>query len=373
VKVRRSDSELVEEARRGSQQAFAELVARYKDAVYGVAFHRLGDFEDARDAAQEAFIKAYVQLPRLRKTARFGPWLYRMAETTALNLARGRRSHLTLEAAADLPAAASAPQDRAEQTELARQVNEALATLTEPTRLAVILRYVNGYSHDEIAAFLGASPGAVRTRLSRAKQQLRKEMVRTMGDALKSAAEEMSLSEQFLAGAVAALRAFGPPTASRTMTVKPGSPEPVKAGPDWTEVWAEEVRKHMAAHPDEVFCWNLTVGQGKFQHCRGGIAFVSRAAELETQRFGAAVRALAAGSRLALLHRLARGPASLSQLSRELGRAEGELAEDLAFLEEWKAARREADQDYVLTWLGADVVCLLWHLETVHEMPPRDS
>ena len=178
---RRSDSALVAAAQAGDQAAFGELVGRYLDAVFGVAYHRLGDFEEARDAAQEAFIKAYTKLSALRSGGRFSNWLYRIADRTAISAAR-RRQEVPLPLLEVQTAKSSAAAD---QSEIGRQVREALATLTEPTRLAVILHYVNGYSHAEVARFLGVSSGAVKTRLCRARSQLRKEMVGMVEEKLK--------------------------------------------------------------------------------------------------------------------------------------------------------------------------------------------
>jgi RNA polymerase sigma-70 factor (ECF subfamily) len=176
----RSDEELVRGARAGSQQDFGELVARYKDAVFGVAFHRLQDFEEARDVTQEAFVKAFQGLGRLRRPAAFANWLYRIAEGTSVDFARRRRDELPLEAATEVAAGSSQSGDG-----VAEQVREALATLPEATRLAVTLHYVNGYSHGEVAEFLGSTAGAVKTRVSRGKARLRGEMAEMVEETLK--------------------------------------------------------------------------------------------------------------------------------------------------------------------------------------------
>ena len=195
---RHSDGDLVTATLGGDQAAFGELVARYKDAVFGVAFHRLGDFEDARDVAQDAFVKAYVNLPKLRDGAAFSHWLYRIAEGTAVDVLRRRRSDVSLESpdalSADLGTAGfSLPLHSphmphspvGDDALVARQVREALAQLPEPDRLAVVLHYVNGYSHAEVAEFLGTTAGAVKTRVSRAKAKLRKEMAEMVETKLK--------------------------------------------------------------------------------------------------------------------------------------------------------------------------------------------
>jgi RNA polymerase sigma-70 factor (ECF subfamily) len=181
----RSDGELVGATLAGQEDAFGELVARYKDAVFGVAFHRLGDFEEARDAAQDAFLTAYLNLGKLRQPTSFAHWLYRIADGAALDALRRKRGEVSLEVAGDLRAPLPTTEDRAEQAELARRIKEALATLSEATRLAVILHYVNGYSHAEVASFIGTTPGAVKTRLSRAKSRLQGELAEMVEEKLK--------------------------------------------------------------------------------------------------------------------------------------------------------------------------------------------
>ena len=182
---RRGDGELVEATIEGKQEAFGELVARYKDAVFGVAFHRLGDFEEARDVAQDAFVKAYLSLSKLRDGAAFSHWLYRIADGTAVDAARRRHGEVSLEDPDALDANHVLPSPTGDDALVARQVREALAQLAEPDRLAVVLHYVNGYSHAEVAQFLGTTPGAVKTRVSRAKAKLRKEMAEMVEAKLK--------------------------------------------------------------------------------------------------------------------------------------------------------------------------------------------
>jgi RNA polymerase sigma-70 factor (ECF subfamily) len=183
----RSDRDLVARALEGDQQAFGVLVARYRSAVVGVAFHRTGSFEDARDIAQETFIKAFGNLPKLRKPESFASWLYHIADLTALSIARRPRREVPLPSVEALVS----PAPQAEVSELTEQVREALAALDEPTRLAVVLHYIDGYSHAEVANFLGTTAGAVRTRVSRAKSRLREEIMSETERALKEAVERV--------------------------------------------------------------------------------------------------------------------------------------------------------------------------------------
>src|SRR3954452_19483397 len=85
-----NDADLVRRARQGDTEAFTLLVERYRDAIYGLAFHELHDFEDARDVAQEAFIQAYLHLDQLRDPDRFGPWLRQVTVNQCRSWRRSR-------------------------------------------------------------------------------------------------------------------------------------------------------------------------------------------------------------------------------------------------------------------------------------------
>jgi len=176
----RGDAELVREALAGRQEAFGILVERYKDAVFGAAFHRLGNFEEARDAAQETFVKAFRNLGKLKRPEAFANWLYRIAAGTALDAVRRRRGEVSLEEVGEVREASQSGEDG-----IGEEVREALGALPEATRLAVILHYVDGYSHAQVAQFLGATEGAVKTRVSRGRAKLREEMAGMVETKLK--------------------------------------------------------------------------------------------------------------------------------------------------------------------------------------------
>ncbi len=191
------DAHLVGAALAGDAGAFEELARRYRDAVFGIAFHRLGDFEAARDVAQEALVTAYVDLPMLREPARFAHWLYRITTAAAITEVRRRRPALPLDAAEHLLPAGpqSDPAEAFERAERSRQVRGVLAGLPEPDRLAVILHYVNGYSHEEIGGILGATVPAVKSRVHRARRRLREEMLAMVESNLKSEARGVEFGE----------------------------------------------------------------------------------------------------------------------------------------------------------------------------------
>jgi RNA polymerase sigma-70 factor (ECF subfamily) len=169
--MRPTDEQLVARVRQGEREAFGELVDRYRDMVYGLGYYLTGDFEAARDLAQEAFLQAFVKLRQLREPEKFAGWLRKIAAN--VQRAQARRPQVSTVA---LEAAATTA-DARPPSETKVVVREALARLRAPERLALTLAYVDGYSQAEIAGFLGVRPGTVKTRLARARQHLRTEVV----------------------------------------------------------------------------------------------------------------------------------------------------------------------------------------------------
>jgi RNA polymerase sigma factor (sigma-70 family) len=174
------ETELVERAQRGEVVAYEELVRRYQDLAVRTAFLASGGADDAEDAAQEAFVKAYRSLGRFRAGSPFRPWLLRIVANEARNRRRSanRRSGLALRAAEDRrsPDAAPSPEaavlDRETQAFLLRAV-EALPT---SDRDVVVARYLLDLPEAETATMLGIPSGTVKSRLSRALARLRQRL-----------------------------------------------------------------------------------------------------------------------------------------------------------------------------------------------------
>lgn len=172
-----TDGELVQRAREGDHEAFGQLVDRYRDMVYGLGYHLTGEFEAARDLAQEAFVQAYIKLRQLRAPERFAGWLRQIT----LNLRRTQlRRREVVTVALEAEDQLSSPNPQPSETEVV--VREALSKLRSPERLALTLRYISGYSHSEIGEFLGVRPETVKARLARARQHLRKEVMAMVDD-----------------------------------------------------------------------------------------------------------------------------------------------------------------------------------------------
>jgi RNA polymerase sigma factor (sigma-70 family) len=166
-----TDEAIVRRVRRGDREAFARLVDRYRGMVYGLAFHHLGNIEDARDVAQETFVNAFGRLNQLRDPTRFAPWL-RQVTTNACRAWR-RRDRPTQELPEDLPAR----DDAASRTETRLVVEAALACLSPATRRTLMLFYAEERSLAEIAAFLGVPVTTIKSRLRDARARLRKELL----------------------------------------------------------------------------------------------------------------------------------------------------------------------------------------------------
>ena len=178
---------LVTRARRGDLDAYGEVVGRLQDMAYGYAYSILGDFHLAEDAAQEAFIEAYRDLPKLKEPAAFVGWLRRIVQRRCGRLTRGRRiPTVPLDAAGGLASAEEGPGPIAEARERTEAVLAGIRSLPGNERTATTLFYIGGYSHEQIADFLDVPTGTVKSRLHAARKRLKERMTAMVGSTLKS-------------------------------------------------------------------------------------------------------------------------------------------------------------------------------------------
>jgi RNA polymerase sigma-70 factor (ECF subfamily) len=170
-------TDLVVAAKAGDKAAFSELVRLTYVDTYTLALRLTGDEEDARDVAQEAYLRAYKGLRRFRGDARFTTWLYRITANCASNQLgkRSRHRHEDLEESgqpADLDPAID-PEGRADAADLKVRLESALDDLPAKLQAVVVLRDVYGLSHEAIASELGISESAAKVRLHRARRKLK--------------------------------------------------------------------------------------------------------------------------------------------------------------------------------------------------------
>lgn len=169
-----TDADLVERARSGDDVAFGALVDRYAEVAFRSALLICRDADEARDAAQEGFIRAHRALGRFRPDAELRPWLLRIVGNAARNRRRGagRRSGLAMRLAPATRVGASA-EDELLASERRRELLSAIDAMREDDRVVITLRWFVDLSESEMAAVLDCPRGTVKSRLSRAMERLR--------------------------------------------------------------------------------------------------------------------------------------------------------------------------------------------------------
>ncbi len=175
------DSQLIEETLSGQSAAFGQLVLKYQDRLYNTVMHVSGNTEDSRDIVQDAFVQAYVKLSTFRGGSAFYTWLYRIAFNVAISHKRKKRSTLSIEQARETSGIEPkdnevGPHGKREVNERRGQVREAIAELNEEHRAVLVLREIDGCCYDTIAEILDVPIGTVRSRLHRARLQLRDQL-----------------------------------------------------------------------------------------------------------------------------------------------------------------------------------------------------
>ncbi len=169
-----SDLDLVRAA--GDEvEAFAELVRRHQDFVFGAVLRVVRDRTQAEDLAQEAFLRAYRGRDRFRGDAAVRTWLYRIATNLAMNAVTRRREYPT-ESVPEQPVAVAGPAGHVEAAALRAHLLEAIETLSDELRVPLLLRERRNLSYQEIASATGLPLNTVRTRILRARRALRPQM-----------------------------------------------------------------------------------------------------------------------------------------------------------------------------------------------------
>jgi RNA polymerase sigma factor (sigma-70 family) len=217
------DARLVEAALGGDKDAFAALVTRHWATAVALAARVLGTPDLARDAAQEAAVAALVGLDRLRAPASFGAWFCGITLNVARGWARQLRTERPAVIGGQAPDRAShepGPDERAELAELAATVRAAVAQLADGQRDAVLLFYLQGLTHREVAAELAISVGAVKARLHQARAALTPVLVPLASGQARGSSQEV------------------PPTRSK----EPVMMTTTAGGPAWAEVSVTDIR-----------------------------------------------------------------------------------------------------------------------------------
>ena len=186
-----SDRELLERCRAGEAAAFDVLVDRYAGRAYQIAYGVLGNREDAEEVAQDVFVRVHRALQRFRGDSEFSTWMYRIAVNLARNKYRWNKSRggnraISIDApiegrdgetsGMDLPENRPGPDEETQLAEFQQNVTEELEKLPPLYREALVLRNIEQMSYEDIATLLGCKLGTIKSRIARAREELRKRL-----------------------------------------------------------------------------------------------------------------------------------------------------------------------------------------------------
>jgi len=175
------DAQLIDETLAGHSAAFGELVRKYQDRLYNTVVHVAGNAEDARDVVQDAFVQAFLKLDTFQRSSAFYTWLYRIAFNVAASHRRRRKPTLSIERARETSGIepmdnTDGPTELLERKERCLQVRQAIDRLNYEHRTVLVLREIDGFCYETISEILDVPLGTVRSRLHRARLQLREEL-----------------------------------------------------------------------------------------------------------------------------------------------------------------------------------------------------
>jgi RNA polymerase sigma-70 factor (ECF subfamily) len=179
--VNPDDHRLIADCLQGQTAAFGELVRRYQDRLYSTVYRLVDNAEDAQDVVQDAFLNAFQSLSSFKGDSQFFTWLYRIAVNTAISLKRKQRVALTLRGGrSDEPGSEptdpsefSRPEHALEKAEQERRIHDALSRLSAEHRTVLVLKDMEGQKYETMAEILQVPIGTVRSRLHRARLELR--------------------------------------------------------------------------------------------------------------------------------------------------------------------------------------------------------
>jgi RNA polymerase sigma-70 factor, ECF subfamily len=172
--LEQTGKQIIEQCQRGDPEAFRALFEKYKDLVYSVALRYSGDPAVAQDIAQDTFLKLFSAIGRFRGDSNFESWLYRMVVNSCFDQKRKTRRLTPLfdEVLSVLRTPDLSALDEILRAEMSTHVRSVIDSLAPDQRIAIVLRYTQGLSYDEIAEILGCAPGTIASRLNRAHKVL---------------------------------------------------------------------------------------------------------------------------------------------------------------------------------------------------------
>lgn len=192
------ERDLILLAKEGNEDAFERLVLAHQKKVYNLALRMTGNAEDACDLSQEAFLRVFKGLANFEMESSFSTWIYRLTSNACIDFLRKKKRQETVslvflddngdERYLELPDERYEPEYLAGQMETKEEVTRAIGSLEVEYRQALVLRELNGCSYAEIAEIMGIKEGTVKSRIFRAREQMKKRLTerRNFSDKLPS-------------------------------------------------------------------------------------------------------------------------------------------------------------------------------------------
>lgn len=169
-----SDIELINQCLAGKQEAFEEIVNRYKKLIYSVVYNMMKDSQEVNDIAQEVFIRIYKSLDRYNPEYKFSTWTVRITTNYCLDILRKKKvDSVSIDEMADIGKSTDTPETRYISKERSEKIHEAILDLPEKYRVPIILFHQNGLSYEEMTKVLGEPMSIIKNRLYRARLLLR--------------------------------------------------------------------------------------------------------------------------------------------------------------------------------------------------------
>ncbi|WP_156291613.1 RNA polymerase sigma factor SigW [Oceanobacillus salinisoli] len=178
--------EKIKQVKKGDQAAYSEIVDFYQHRIFQHCYRMLGNIHEAEDIAQEAFIRAYVNMDSFDESKKFSTWLYRIATNLTIDRIRKRKPDYFLDAEikgseglnmySQLSSSEPLPSEEVESIELQRYIHKEISELPPKYRSIMILRYLEEFSLQEISGILDIPLGTVKTRIHRGREALRKRL-----------------------------------------------------------------------------------------------------------------------------------------------------------------------------------------------------
>ena len=185
AEITSEDIELVRRSQAGDKAAFGELVTRYRQRIYAMAYHMTRNEQDAWDLAQDAFLRAWKSIHRFRGDSSFYTWIYRIVSNVTIDSIRKKQGRVETEfddslaglqgidvRARTVPGGTSSPDENIRQKEIGRRIEQAMGKLSAEHRAVLVMKEIEGLQYHEIAEAIGCEIGTVMSRLFYARKKM---------------------------------------------------------------------------------------------------------------------------------------------------------------------------------------------------------